>query len=203
MLRVLAESFVVSPPSGGTIRTRLRPTPAEEQALRGVGTFLGSLYRADLVRRLSQGKLDAHGRARSRKVRKKYLTAQSSSRWAGSITRATQDQYDLAVRALAAERAMLVAATGKLAQRVAAPAGGHTGKIAGYRSPGERHGQDPAPGPAHVPPGRGGHHAGVGPAECGPGRQTALADPEQPGAGKPERPGVGVSLGAPADVPER
>src|SRR5665811_1083587 len=107
MLRVLAESFVVSPPSGVTIKTRLRPTPAEEQALREVGTFLGSLYRADLVTRLSQGKLDAHGRARSRKVRKKYLTAQSSSRWAGSITRATQDQYDLAVRALAAERARL------------------------------------------------------------------------------------------------
>src|SRR5674476_267787 len=104
MLRVLAESFVVSPPSGVTIKTRLRPTPAEEQALREVGTFLGSLYRADLVTRLREGKLDAQGRARSRKVRKKYLTAQSSSRWAGSITRATQDQYDLAVRALAAGR---------------------------------------------------------------------------------------------------
>src|SRR5674476_76736 len=141
MLRVLAESFVVSPPSGVTIKTRLRPTPAEEQALREVGTFLGSLYRADLVTRLSQGKLDAHGRAQSRKVRKKYLTAQSSSRWAGSITRATQDQYDLAVRALAAERAMLVAATGKLSARVAAPAGGRAGKIAGYRSQGERHGE--------------------------------------------------------------
>src|SRR5665647_76231 len=141
MLRALAESFVVSPPSGVTIKTRLRPTPAEEQALREVGTFLGSLYRADLVTRLSQGKLDAHGRAQSRKVRKKYLTAQSSSRWAGSITRATQDQYDLAVRALAAERAMLAAATGKLAARVAAPAGGRAGKIAGYRSQGERHGK--------------------------------------------------------------
>src|SRR5665811_1938445 len=141
MLRVLAESFVVSPPSGVTIKTRLRPTPAEEQALREVGTFLGSLYRADLVTRLSQGKLDAHGRAQSRKVRKKALTAQSSSRWAGSITRATQDQYDLAVRALAAERAMLVAATGKLSARVAAPAGGRAGKIAGYRSQGERHGK--------------------------------------------------------------
>src|SRR5665811_729476 len=122
MLRVLAESFVVSPPSGVTIKTRLRPTPAEEQALREVGTFLGSLYRADLVTRLSQGKLDAHGRAQSRKVRKKYLTAQSSSRWAGSITRATQDQYGRAVRPVAAERAMLGAATGKLSARRAWPA---------------------------------------------------------------------------------
>src|SRR5450756_3007902 len=104
MLRVLAESFVVSPPSGVTIKTRLRPTPAEEQALREVGTFLGSLYRADLVTRLSQGKLDAHGRAQSRKVRKKYLTAQSSSRWAGSVSythlRAHETRHELVCRLL-------------------------------------------------------------------------------------------------------
>src|SRR5674476_1304468 len=109
MLRGLAESFVVSPPSGVTIKTRLRPTPAEEQALREVGTFLGSLYRADLVRRLGEGKRDAAGRAASRRERKRGLTSASSSRWAGSITRATQDQYDLAAGALAAERAMLAA----------------------------------------------------------------------------------------------
>ena len=139
MLRVLADSFVVAPPKGVMIRTRLRPTPAEEQALREIGTILGSLYRADLVTRLGQGKLDAAGRAASRKVRKKDLTEPSSSRWAGSITRATQDQYDLGMRALAAERVMLVAATGKLSARVAAPVGGHAGKVAGYRSPGERH----------------------------------------------------------------
>ena len=141
MLRVLAESFVVSPPSGVTIRTRLHPTPAEEQALREVGTFLGSLYRADLVRRLGEGKLDAAGRAASRRERKRGLTSASSSRWAGSITRATQDQYDLAAGALAAERAMLVAATGKLAQPVAAPVGGRVAKIAGYPGAGERHGK--------------------------------------------------------------
>jgi hypothetical protein len=139
MLRVLAESFVVSPSSGVTIRTRLRPTPAEEQALREVGTFLGSLYRADLVRRLGEGKLDAQATACSRRERKRALTSASSSRWAGSITRATQDQYDLAVRALAAERAMLLAATGKLSARVAAPVGGRAGKVAGYRSQAERH----------------------------------------------------------------
>src|SRR5674476_1591067 len=69
MLRGLAESFVVSPPSGVTIKTRLRPTPAEEQALREVGTFLGSLYRADLVRRLGEGKLAAQaGRPRDGNV---------------------------------------------------------------------------------------------------------------------------------------
>ena len=56
MLRVLAESFVVSPPSGVRIKTRLRPTPTQEQVLREVGSLLGSLYRSDLVTRLSQGK---------------------------------------------------------------------------------------------------------------------------------------------------
>jgi hypothetical protein len=139
MLGVLAESFVVAPPKGVTIRTRLRPTPAQEQALREVGTFLGALYRADLAGRLGQGRLDAAGTAASARVRKKDLTSESSSRWAGSITRATRGQYDLAVRTLAEQRVMLLAATGKLAARVAAPVGGRAGKVAGYRSPGERH----------------------------------------------------------------
>src|ERR1035437_5422774 len=203
MLRGLAESFVVSPPSGVTIKTRLRPTPAEEQVLREEGTFLGPLYRADLVRRLGEGKLDAQGRAASRRERKRGLTSASSSRWAGSITRATQDQYDLAAGALAAEGALPVPGAGKLAQRIAAPVGGRVAKIAGYRSAGERHGKTRRL--AQLTSRLGGcrHHAGVGAAERGPGRQTALADPEQPGAGKPERPGVGDAVDPPADVPER
>ena len=75
MLGVLAESFVVLPASGVTIGTWLRLTPAEEQVLREVGTFLGLLYRADLVRWLGGGTLDALGRARSRRVGKKVLSA--------------------------------------------------------------------------------------------------------------------------------
>jgi len=39
---------------------------AEERALREVGRFLGSAYRADLVTRLGEGKLDAEARAGSR-----------------------------------------------------------------------------------------------------------------------------------------
>ena len=127
-----------------TIKTRLGPTLAQEQALREVGALLGALYRCDLVTRLSQGKLDAKGKAesrrvRSRRVRKKDLTAGSSWRWAGSITRATQDQYDLGIRALTAERDMLVGASAKLSEPIAAPVGGGTGKIAGYRSQAEWH----------------------------------------------------------------
>jgi hypothetical protein len=119
-----------------TIKTRLRPTTAEERALREVGAFLGSLYRADLVTRLSQGKLDAKGKAQSRRVRKQGLTAGSSARWAGSITRAAQDQYDLGMRALTAERDMLVAASAKLSERIAAPVAGRAGKQGGVPQPG-------------------------------------------------------------------
>ena len=114
---------MVSPPSGVTIKTRLGPSPAQEQALREVGALLGALYRCDLVTRLSQGRLDARGKAESRRVRKKDLTAGSSWRWAGSITRATQDQYDLGIRALTAERDMLVGASATLSEP-AAPVGG-------------------------------------------------------------------------------
>jgi len=138
MLRVLKDSFVVAPPKGVTITTRLRPTPAEEEALLEVGSFLGSLYRQDLVTRIGQGKLDAHEKADSRKERKRNLTAGTSSRWAGAITRAAQDQYDLGMRGVQAERDMLVSATAKLTERVEAPVGGRVGKVAGYRSESER-----------------------------------------------------------------
>ncbi len=115
---------MVSPPSGVTIKTRLGPSPAQEQALREVGALLGALYRCDLVTRLSQGRLDTEGQAESRRVGKKDLTAGSSWRWAGSITRATQDQYDLGIRALTAERDMLVGASATLSEPIAAPVGG-------------------------------------------------------------------------------
>jgi hypothetical protein len=113
MLRVLAESFVVSPPSGVRIKTRLRPTPAQEQ--------VGGLV-AGVVVPFRSGNPSEPGeaaKAEFRKVRKQDLTASSSSRWAGSITRAIQDQYDLAVRALAPERDMLGTATAKLSEPIA------------------------------------------------------------------------------------
>ena len=54
---------------------------------RVVGAHLGSLAGKDLAARCAEGRLDARGRARSRAVRKRALTAESSSRWAGAITR--------------------------------------------------------------------------------------------------------------------
>ena len=75
---------------------------------------------------------------RSRTERKRNLTALSSSRWAGTITRAAEDQYQLAIRALAAEVAHLRAATAALQRRIAVPAGRKDGKVRGYRSEAER-----------------------------------------------------------------
>jgi hypothetical protein len=135
-LRRIAAPFVVAPPSGVRIRTRLRPTEAEARALKTIGEHLGHLYRTDLTARVALGQVPAAGRGRTE--RKRNLTALSSSRWAGSITRAAEDQYQLAMRALAAEVSHLRAATAALHRRIAAPAGRRDGKVRGYRSEAER-----------------------------------------------------------------
>ncbi len=54
-----------------------------------------------------------------RTQRKQVLTAVSSSRWAGAITRAVEDQYQLGMRGLAAHVADLRAAVAVLEQRCA------------------------------------------------------------------------------------
>lgn len=107
-LRAIAPAFVAAAPTGVRIRTRLHPTPAEEAALAAIGTLLGALYRTDLAARIRLGKVPAA--ARNRTERKRNLTAVSSSRWAGSITRAAEDQYQLGMRGLAAEAGSLRAA---------------------------------------------------------------------------------------------
>jgi hypothetical protein len=94
-LREIAAPFVVAAPSGTRMRTRLRVRAADAAVLRAAGRHLGSLASADLAARCRQGPLDAGGRARSRRERKRALTAGSSSRWAGAITRASEDQWQL------------------------------------------------------------------------------------------------------------
>ena len=69
------------------MRGRLRLSAEDEAVRRVVGAHLGSLAGKDLAARCAEGRLDARGRARSRAVRKRALTAESSSRWAGAITR--------------------------------------------------------------------------------------------------------------------
>jgi hypothetical protein len=63
------------------------------------------------------GGLDTEAHAVWRAQRKQALTAVSSSRWAGAITRAVEDQYQLGMRGLAAQVADLRAAVAVLEQR--------------------------------------------------------------------------------------
>jgi IS605 OrfB family transposase len=94
-----------------------------------------------LAARVREGRLDARGKAVSRRERKRALTAQSSSRWAGAITRTSEDQWSLAERNLRAERSSLQARTRQIEARIAVSAGGRLGRLRGYASPVERHGK--------------------------------------------------------------
>jgi hypothetical protein len=107
--------------------------------LRAAGSHLGSLAGRDLAARCAEGRLDAAGRARSRATRKRALTAKSSSRWAGAITRTSQDQWALAERNLKAHKASLTARVRRIGVRLAIPVGGKAGTKRGYATAAERH----------------------------------------------------------------
>jgi hypothetical protein len=138
-LRPIAGPFVAAAPAGARVRTRLRVSAQDESVLWAVGRHLGSLAGRDLAARCAQGHLDAKGKADSRAVRKRALTRESSSRWAGAITRASEDAYQLAERNLRAERASLGARVRRVEARLAAPAGGKAGRTHGYATAAERH----------------------------------------------------------------
>ncbi len=138
-LRPIAGPFAAAAPAGARVRTRLRVSGQDEAVLRAAGTHLGSLAGRDLAARCAEGRLDAKGRAGSRARRKKALTAESSSRWAGAITRTSEDQVRLAGQNLRAERNTLQARIRKIEARLPVPAGGKAGQVRGYATPAERH----------------------------------------------------------------
>lgn len=140
-LRKMTGPFVAAAPAGARARTRLRVTAQDEAVLRAAGRHLGSLAGRDLAARVREGRLDARGKAASRRERKRALTAQSSSRWAGAITRTSEDQWGQAERNLRTELGSLLARTRRIEARIAVPAGGRTGRLRGYASPAERHGK--------------------------------------------------------------
>jgi hypothetical protein len=111
---------------------------ADEVMLRLVGTHLGSLAGGDLARRCSEGRLDAGSRATSRRERKRALTAASSSRWAGAITRTSEDAWQLAMRNLAAEGRSLRARIRRIRQHLSVPVGDRRGRLRGYATRTER-----------------------------------------------------------------
>ena len=139
-LREPAASFVVPAPAGVAVRDRLRASEADAAVLTEVGVYLGSLAAGDLAERSRQGL--AHDAA-SWAVRKRELTGRSSGRWAGSITKASHDQWALARRGQAAHMAWLRGQIASIEARLARPLGAKADKCSGlargYASRGEWH----------------------------------------------------------------
>jgi IS605 OrfB family transposase len=136
-LRVIDASFVALGPSGVAIRDRLKHlTPDDEKVLRLVGEHLGRLASLDLKDRCADG-LDHSTDTWA--ARKQGLTAESSSRWAGSITKATHDQWALSRRCRLAHIQGLEAGVRTLMHRLSLPLGEKGTKKAagGYRSKSE------------------------------------------------------------------
>lgn len=139
-LRILAAPFVVAPRSGQRIRTRLHLTVEEAAVLTDVGTLMGMLAGRDLAARCAAGSGHKHeGRA----ARKRALTAETSSRWAGAITRRSDDQWQMALDNLYRERNGLRDAISAIERRCSIPVGGAEkhGKVEvkGYATQGIRY----------------------------------------------------------------
>lgn len=133
-VRPLAEPFVVAPPTSVRIRTRLDVGPEDEAVLRAIARHLGRLASRDLADRVRRRRGDT-----DRTRRKRVLTAASSSRWAGAITRTNDDVWRLAWRNLVRQERYLHSSISVLAQRLAAPCGGRDARgISGYADQAER-----------------------------------------------------------------
>ena len=130
-LRPIAGAFVAAAPAGARVRARLRVSGQDEAVLRAAGTHLGSLAGRDLAARCAEGRLDAQGQAVSRAARKRALTAESSSRWAGAITRTSEDQVRLAGQNQRAGKASLQARIRRIEARLPVRAGGKAARCAG------------------------------------------------------------------------
>ena len=133
-LRQIARPFVAAGPSGVSIRDRLKGLTAQDEAvLRLVGAHLGALASGDLARRCRDGLQHCTD---TWAARKRELTAQCSSRWAGSITAASHRQWALARRAQGQHLQSLAAGIDTLRHRLALPVGakGAHGRPGGYRS---------------------------------------------------------------------
>ncbi|KAB1987882.1 transposase [Streptomyces triticiradicis] len=136
----MAAPFVVPGPSGVAIRARLRVSKTDAAVLAEVGAFLGTLASRNLAVRSRQG--STHDAA-MRAARKRELTGCSSARWAGSITKATHDQWAPARRGQVAEMAWLRRQTTLIEARLARPPGAKASKreglVRGYGSRAEWH----------------------------------------------------------------
>ena len=124
---------MVAPPAGARIRTRLRLNAADEAVVRTVGEHLAHLAGVDLAWRCRLGR-----RGEERGIRKRALTIESSSRWAGSITRTSRNQWERGLANLENRRAFLRRATRTIDRRLAIPVGQREGRLRGYTTQAER-----------------------------------------------------------------
>jgi IS605 OrfB family transposase len=133
-LRAIARPFVADGPSGVSIRDRLKGlTPEDDKVLRLVGEHMGRLASRDLAVRCRDG---LEHSTQTWAARKRDLTAASSSRWAGSVTSNTHDQWGLSRRAQHQHLMSLDAGIRTVQHRLSLPLGekGSRGKPGGYRS---------------------------------------------------------------------
>ncbi|MFE9997526.1 hypothetical protein [Streptomyces avermitilis] len=125
-LRAVRGPFVVQDRTGVAIRDRLKDlTPQDDQVLRLIGAHMGGLATADLAPHSRAG---FERTSQTWATRKQELTAGSSSRWAGAVTKGTHDQYALARRGQFAYRDKLADGIRMLMHRLSLPVGGKTEK---------------------------------------------------------------------------
>jgi len=132
-LRRIASPFLVGLPGGARVRTRLAVSDEEARVLWAVGKHLGALAGRDLAARCARGN-EGDGRAE----RKQALTADATSRWAGALTRTSNDQWRRARLNQQDRQAGLPQAIAAIERRLAVAVGGRRRAIRGYASPAER-----------------------------------------------------------------
>ena len=123
-MRELADPFVAAAATGGCTPTSMHVTAVEHGVLVAVAEHLGRLASKDLAARCKLGKGPKHA---GRAERKRVLTGECSSRWAGTITRRSADMWERQklnyIDELADKRAGVKTITGRLKK----PAGGEGG----------------------------------------------------------------------------
>jgi IS605 OrfB family transposase len=125
---------LVDGPSGVSIRDRLKGLTSDDETVLGlVGEHMGRLASRDLARRCRDGLGHSTG---AWAERKRDLTAECSSRWAGSVTSSTHDQWGLSRRAQWRHLRSLDAGIRMVRHRLSLPVGekGGKGRPGGYWS---------------------------------------------------------------------
>jgi hypothetical protein len=119
-----------------SVPTRLRVSHLDEEVLIAIGTHLGSLAGGDLA--LLGGPPGHPGEGRLPPCPQTGAHRKVSSRWAGAITRTSEDAWSLAERNLGAEVKSLRSRINRINRRLAIPVGQRQGATSGYPTRAER-----------------------------------------------------------------